>query len=197
MPLIPVKGKLKNKSDEQLLSLFLEKQDMDYLGELFVRYMHLVYGICLKYFKNRDDSKDAVMQIFEKVNTEVHNHTISNFKSWLYVVSKNYCLMELRKKGNKKFLQPEENIFVFMENKQEIHLVDNSDNLNLEKDLLNCIESLKKEQKLCIRLFYFDNKPYREIAEQMAFDEKKVKSYIQNGKRNLKICLEKKDGTKR
>jgi RNA polymerase sigma-70 factor (ECF subfamily) len=189
---IPFNRKLKDKSDHELLTKYLQNKSMDVLGELFGRYMHLVYGLCLKYFKNRDDSKDAVMQLFEKVASEVHKHEINNFKNWLYVVSKNYCLMEIRRNKHKIKMQHDENIFVFMENKLEIHPIDKEHDLNLEQALFDCIDRLKVEQKKCIRLFYFDNKCYREIASDLNFEEKKIKSFIQNGKRNLKICLENK-----
>jgi len=194
MPLIPFKGRLKNNSDEQLLAGFLKSRDMDILGELFGRHMHLVYGLCLKYFRDSDDAKDAVMQVFEKVNLEIQKHQIINFKSWLYVVSKNHCLMELRKKKPETDKQPEENYSVFMENGAELHPIDRTDNEGLEKALMECIEKLRSEQQSCIRLFYFENLCYREVARKLNMEEKKVKSHIQNGKRNLKLCLEKRNG---
>ena len=192
MPLIPFKGKLINRTDEQLLSLFLRENNMGVIGELFGRYMHLVYGVCLKYFRNRDDSKDAVMNIFEKVSTEVARHQVTNFKSWLYVVTKNYCLMELRKTNQHTKVQPEEHISVFMEKEEEFHPIDGGREPEIENKLQDCIEKLKNGQKKCILLFYYKNRCYREIASELKIEEKKVKSYIQNGKRNLKLCLENK-----
>lgn len=194
MPLIPIKGKLNNKPDQELLSIFIKGKNMDVLGELFGRYMHLVYGVCLKYLNNRDDAKDAVMQIFEKINTDVFRFEIGNFKSWLFVVTKNFCLMELRKNKRKFKINNEENSANIMEKDAEVHPIDKEQEINLEKALLECIEKLKGEQQKCIRLFYFEDKCYREIASEIEIDEKKVKSNIQNGKRNLKICLENNHG---
>jgi RNA polymerase sigma-70 factor (ECF subfamily) len=57
--------------------------------------------------------------------------------------------------------------------------------------LEKCIETLGDEQKQCVKLFYLQEKCYKEITESTGFDMNKVKSYIQNGKRNLKICMEK------
>jgi len=194
MQLIPFHKKIKAKTDEELLAGFLDNGDMEILGELYSRYMHLVYGVCLKYFKDRGKSQDAVIQLFEKIVIEIERHEIRNFKSWLYVVTKNHCLMELRKtKPGKTLLISEENeLTVFMENEPELHPVDREPEERNEQALNDCIERLKMEQKQCIRLFYFEGKSYREISAVLKLEEKKVKSFIQNGKRNLKICLEKK-----
>jgi RNA polymerase sigma factor (sigma-70 family) len=56
--------------------------------------------------------------------------------------------------------------------------------------LKKCIDQLKDEQKECIKLFYLEEKCYQEIAESTSYELKKVKSYIQNGKRNLRICMD-------
>ena len=194
MQLIPFYKNIKAKTDEELLSAFLNSGDMEMLGELYSRYMNLVYGVCLKYFKEREKSQDAVIQLFEKIAIEIERHEIRNFKSWLFVVTKNHCLMELRKnKPGKTMLVSEENeLDVFMENIPELHPIDREPEEINEQALNDCIERLKEEQKQCIRLFYFEGKSYREICVVLKLNEKKVKSFIQNGKRNLKICLEKK-----
>ena len=183
-------------SDEELLDLFQKKLETDYLGELYTRYMHLVYGVCLKHYKNVERAKDAVIEIYEKLQTELPNQQVKNFKSWLYVVTKNYCLMELRKNKSRKIVltSSDEELTVFMENEVDLHPIDREDN-NEEtaKALEDCIKRLKTEQRQSIRLFYFENKSYREIADELKAEIKKIKSLIQNGKRNLKICLETKD----
>lgn len=194
MQLIPFRKRNKKKPDDELLAEYLENRDMEILGELYQRYMHLVYGVCLKYFKEREKSKDAVIQIFEKLVTDIEKHEIRNFKSWLFVVAKNHCLMELRKTkpGQTLFISDEKEMDVFMESQPELHPVDRGPEELNDKALNDCIERLKEEQKQCIRLFYFENKSYREICSVLNLEEKKVKSFIQNGKRNLKICLESK-----
>lgn len=195
MQLISFNRNRKKLSDEKLLSAFLENNDTEDLGELFARYMHLVYGVCLKYFKDIEKSKDAVINIYEKIQTDIHKHQINNFKSWLYVVTKNHCLMELRKtKTHKLHLSNDEKeLAVFMENEPELHPIDREQNEATEKALADCIEKLKAEQRKCIRLFYYENKCYRLISEELMTEEKRVKSFIQNGKRNLKICMKKKN----
>ncbi|WP_346859983.1 sigma-70 family RNA polymerase sigma factor [uncultured Draconibacterium sp.] len=182
----------KQLDDQELLSIYLNEKDFEVLGELYSRYMHLVYGVCLKYFKNAEISKDAVIEIYEKIQTGIHKHDINNFKSWLYVVTKNHCLMELRKNSGTRLLVSSDNELAnFMENTPDLHPIDEEQNEAMEKALTDCIKKLKAEQKSCIRLFYYENKCYREIASELKLEEKKVKSFIQNGKRNLKICLEK------
>lgn len=150
--------------------------------------MDLVFGVCLKYFKDAERSKDAVMDIFNELNTKLKVHEVDNFKGWLHVLSRNYCLMQLRSPKN---LKTTEFNSTFMYSNQNTHL--NDELLEKEenyKKLENCIGKLPDEQKQTVQLFYLESKCYNEIAEITGFDWNKVRSYIQNGKRNLKICLE-------
>lgn len=190
-----VRGKIRIESDDELLKRFRSEGNPEVFGRLYSKYMHLVYGVCLKYLKNRDDSKDAVMQIFEKLIAEIPKHNIENFRSWLHVVTKNYCLMQLRsdKTYEEKLNAWKNDQVIFMEYDTVLHPLDEDrDTISMEKNLEYCIERLNDEQKECIRKFYFDNMCYNEIAADLDIDVKKVKSCIQNGKRNLKICLEEK-----
>jgi RNA polymerase sigma-70 factor (ECF subfamily) len=183
----------RQNSDEELLKEFTMTGDLEVLGRLYSVYMPLVYGVCLKYLKDRDESKDAVMQIFEKLISEIPKQKIDNFRSWLHVVTKNYCLMQLRSQKSRSERMQEwmTDSLVFMENDTELHPID-TDDPDMEAGLAKCIEKLKHEQKECIRKFYYENKCYTEIASDLSMDIKKVKSYLQNAKRNLKLCLEEK-----
>jgi RNA polymerase sigma-70 factor (ECF subfamily) len=173
--------------DSELLEYYKKSSDVEAAGLLYNRYTALVYGVCLKYLKDREDAKDAVMQLFEKLVSILNQHEIVHFKSWLYVTPRNYCLMQLRaKKGLfKEELSPQ-----IMETETDPHL-ENGDELeaNLGK-LERCIEELTNEQKECVKLFFLQQKCYKDVASRTGFDMNKVKSYIQNGKRNLKICME-------
>ncbi len=177
----------KNHQDEELVDLYRKSGDVAIVGELYNRYTAMTYGVCLKYLKDREESRDAVMQIFEKLIDTLKDHEISQFKGWLYVTARNFCLMQLRAGKNKKF---EEISPFLMESGEDVHLQEGPEiESNLSK-LEGCIERLPEEQKLCVRLFYLEKKCYKEITELTGFDLNKVKSYIQNGKRNLKICME-------
>ena len=169
---------------------FRNSGDLEILGKLYHKYMYLVYGLGLKYFRNREKAKDLVMQVFEKITVEVVKHEISNFRSWLYVVAKNQCLMQLRQEGaeDARFKMWQDEQKKIMESGIELHPLD--EDARLSEALRDCIKKLKEEQKSCIDLFYFKKKCYQEIAITLNIEVKKVKSYIQNGKRNLKICLE-------
>ena len=183
-------GKHPEKTDEELLGQFRDSGNLDTLGELYSRYMHLVYGVALKYLGERSDAQDAVMHIFEKLIIELPKHDVQQFKSWLYVLVKNHCFMEIRsKKSGEKRLEGLKNEQQFMESEEELHPIDREDS-SVEDALKACIEQLKDEQKVCIDLFYYQKLCYREIAARLNMEEKKVKSLLQNGKRNLKICLE-------
>ena len=186
--------KSSDRSDSDLIKDFTDSRDPGILGELYSRYIHLVYGVCMKYLKNRDEAMDASMQIFEKLITEVPRQNIENFRSWLHVVVKNYCLMQLRSEKSKEEKLNEWISYSvsFMEYEQFSHPVD-EDEVKKDKKLNDCIEQLKDEQRESIRLFYYSDKCYAEIAKSLNADEKKVKSLLQNAKRNLKICLESSD----
>ena len=188
--MLEISGKHQESSDEELLEKYINSGNLDVLGELYARYMHLVYGVSLKYYKDRDDAQDAVMFIFEKLIDDLPRHEVRNFKSWLYVLTKNHCLMEIRtRKSANQMLEGLKIEQEFMESLDEMHPIDREDEI-IEEALKECIEKLKSEQKQCIELFYYQKLCYQEIAEKLRLDEKKVKSFLQNGKRNLKICLE-------
>jgi RNA polymerase sigma-70 factor (ECF subfamily) len=184
----------RNKTDEELLLEYRSGRDLEVLGELYSRYIHLVYGVCLKYLREREESKDAVMQIFEKLISDIPVHDISNFRSWLYVVTKNFCLMQIRSQKSRfeKHLEWEKEEYLIMENDYILHPIDDGEK-DMDIELEDCIGRLKDEQRECIRQFYFDNRCYNDIASNMNIDEKKVKSHLQNAKRNIKICLEEKN----
>ncbi len=166
---------------------------MDELAILFQRYMDLLYGVCLKYLKQPEASRDAVMHIFEELVDKLRKHDVDNVKSWLYTLAKNHCLMQLRTPKNLK--TTEFNVEI-MQSEEEVHLngaLQREE--NLEK-MERCLQTLSAEQKITVELFYLQNKCYKEIAELTGLEWNKVRSYIQNGRRNLKICMEKSEMSK-
>ena len=174
-------------TDAELILAYKNSQQKEMVGELFKRYTGLVFGVCLKYLKDRELAKDAVMQLFEKLLSTLLTHEVAHFKSWLYVSARNHCLMQLRSAKGK--IHTEISPFL-MENREEEHQTDGIElETNLSK-LEKCIDTLNTEQKKCVQLFYLQERCYQEVAEHTGYDMGKVKSYIQNGKRNLKICME-------
>ncbi len=174
--------------DKELVAAFKKSGEINHLSILYQRYMDLVFGVCLKYFKDSERSKDGVMDIFEELNRKLRQHEVDNFKGWLHVLARNYCLMQLRSPKNRK---PMEFDTEFMQSDHTTHL----SNEALEKEatfkhLEQCLENLPEDQKQSIHLFFVEKKCYNEIAEITGYEWNKVRSYIQNGKRNLKICLE-------
>lgn len=171
----------------ELLRLYKESGELAHWGALYARYTSLVYGVCLKYLKDRDEAKDAVMQLFEKLIATLLSHEVENFRSWLYVTARNHCLMQLRARKSKYQVEFSSQL---MENQFLLHLEEEPEmEQNLSK-LEKCIAKLANDQQQCVRLFYLQEKCYKEITGLTGFDLNKVKSYIQNGKRNLKICME-------
>jgi len=177
-------------TDKELLVSFKETGDINVLSTLYQRYMDLVFGVCLKYFKDAERCKDAVMDIFDELNTKLRVHEVDNFKGWLHVLARNYCLMQLRSPRNIKTTEFNP---VFMHSEQNEHL--NGEALEKEENfrkLEQCMDTLPEEQKQSVMLFYLEGKCYNEIAAITGFEWNKVRSYIQNGKRNLKLCIEEK-----
>jgi len=178
--------------DAELMERYREMPDPEVLGELYQRYMLLVYGVCMKYLRSREDSQDAVMQIYETVVREIPRFEIRQFKSWLYGVTRNHCLMKLRKDSSDRLKQEKISSEMVMESDSINHLIEVDEDSTLQKRLKECMELLKEEQRRCVELFYYRQCCYREIASELSLEENKVKSYIQNGKRNLKICIDSK-----
>ncbi|OOQ59092.1 RNA polymerase sigma factor [Mucilaginibacter pedocola] len=178
-------------ADEELVSSYRLNADIGVLGKLYERHMPLVYGLCLKYLKDEEPARDAVMAIFEELVVKLKQHEVKQFRSWLYVLARNHCLMQLR--ADKKL--PTIGIDDFMEFTPVLHPDENEgDKEEALQALARCMDKLTAPQKQSVNLFYIEEKCYKEIAEQTGYTLNEVKSYIQNGKRNLKLCLEKRRG---
>lgn len=182
------KDRYSHISDQQLLGYFKADKNNNWLGILLQRYTLLLFGLCMKYLKNEEEAKDAVQQIFLKVITELHKYEVEYIKSWLYMVAKNHCLMKLRDKPGR---------IVDIQEQMMVSNDENSLQLHIQKDkqlelMTNSLQELSAEQKQCVTLFYLEKKTYQDIADETGYSLMQVKSYIQNGKRNLKILLEKK-----
>ena len=171
-----------------LIAGFKESGDLNILAELYKRYMELVYAVSLKYLKDSEASKDVVMEVFEELIHKLKKHDVVNFKSWLYTLVKNHCLMKLRILSRHKSVILDEN---GMQLQEELHQDDvNEKEWQLQR-MSDCIQKLAAEQKLTVELFYLQQKCYREISTITGLDWNKVRSLIQNGRRNLKICMDK------
>ncbi|MEM8895851.1 MAG: sigma-70 family RNA polymerase sigma factor [Bacteroidota bacterium] len=175
-----------DKSDEQLFELYSNTGEKRWLAVLFDRYRLMVYGVCLKYLKESELASDTTMDIFEKLLNQQSSDEIKKFKVWLYVLTKNQCLMILRKK--KPELKELDNDFV--ESRLIWHPTEEDDDQARQQRLEKCLEALPEGQLECIKGFFYDKQAYQELANSLNLELKKVKSHIQNGKRNLKLCLE-------
>jgi RNA polymerase sigma-70 factor (ECF subfamily) len=185
------KSEYNSYSDKDLIAAYCNDSNSLFLGILYKRYGHLVLGLCIKYLKNEEEAQDMVMNIFEKLTADLKKHKIEFFKSWLYTYSKNFCLMELRKKQSqlKKDIELQENTMLFMDSGEDLHPNSAAEKETAILQLETAMKDLNKEQKMCLELFYYKNKSYNEIVAITGFSANEVKSYIQNGKRNLKLKL--------
>ena len=177
---------LNQKSDKELVEEFRAgKVDVSIL---YRRYSNLVFGSCLKYFRNKPDADDAVSEIFALVSEKLKTHKVENFKSWLYTVTKNYCIEVLRKKNrHRDKISTAESMY-----SDVIFHPDNVENEEVLNKLEKCIEALPPKQRQTVDMFYFQKVSYKLIAEKMGISWDKVRSFMQNGRRNLRICLDQK-----
>jgi RNA polymerase sigma factor (sigma-70 family) len=175
-------------TDQELVNAYRQSSDLKVLAVLYQRYMDLLYGVCMKYFHESEAARDAVMNIFEELAHKLLKHEVEYFKGWLYTLAKNHCLMQLRTSDRVKTtsFDPEN-----VQSSEELHLngvMEKEDHLNR---LSHCLETLSSDQRTVIELFYLQNKCYKEIEGATGLDWNKVRSHIQNGRRNLKICMDK------
>ena len=175
-------------SDAELVTRYQSGGDLETLATLYQRYMEQVYGVCFKYLKEPEDARDAVMQIFEELTIKLKKHRVENFRSWLYTLARNFCLMQLRTPRNLKTIHLTEDGVYSDEGMHLNGIPEQEENL---RKMETCLQTLVPEQKQAVELFYLQQKCYREIAVITGLEWNKVRSCIQNGRRNLKICMEK------
>ena len=178
-----------HNDDNELLENFYRSKDNQWLGTLLQRYTLLLLGVCMKYLKNEEEAKDAVQQIFLKVFTELHKYRVDYFKSWLYMITRNQCLMRLRDRQGKIAKELTENLGL---QEQENNIAELAEKDALLAAMETSLEELNADQKTCVTLFYLQKKTYHEISDTTGYTLLQVKSHIQNGKRNLKMLVEKK-----
>lgn len=186
----PVNPKLhKHITDQELLERFYADHDNQWLGILLERYTLLLLGVCMKYLKDEEQARDSVQQIFLKAITELHKYRVEYFKSWIYMVAKNHCLMQLRDRPGKNTVEVKDNIPAEAIEGDKERLISNERTYEYMSEAL---KELNADQQLCVTLFYMEKKSYQQIAEQTGYNMMQVKSHIQNGKRNMRILIEKK-----
>ncbi len=154
---------------------------------MYQRYSGLIFGVCLKYLKDAEAAADASLDIYEELVQKVARFEIDNFKGWLHTLTRNHCLMKLRSgKGKQTVELPE----ALMQLDETVHLngvMEKEEHLN---QLEACIEGLNAEQKQVVQLFYLQEKCYNDITSVTGLSWNTVRSHIQNGRRNLKICMD-------
>ena len=173
-------------TDQELLEQFYTDHDNEWLGILLQRYTLLLLGVCMKYLKNEEDAKDSVQQVFLKVINDLPKYKVEYFKSWLYMVAKNHCLMRLRDKG-KYNVEINEQVLAAADEPGNSAAIEKEYHLSTMEQAL---QLLNDEQKVCVSLFYLQKQTYQQIAGSTGFSTMQVKSHIQNGKRNLKLQMQ-------
>jgi RNA polymerase sigma factor (sigma-70 family) len=187
-----ISDKYQDYSDQQLLSSFYKTKDNEWLGVLFPRYTLLIFGVCMKYLKDEQNAKDATQQIFVKCIDELQKYPVEYFKSWVYMITKNYCLMQLRHHPSKKAINIDDVSYSIKDESKSSDIEELKEKEVTLELMVSSLAELTIEQQQCVTLFYLEKKSYQEIAEHLNINYMQVKSAIQNGKRNLKIIVQKK-----
>ena len=198
--MLSVEKNIKQLSDELLIWEYQQTGERELVGELYSRYHHLAFGTCLKFLKNREESSDLVVEIFEKLLHKLSTEQVQHFNSWLYALCKNECISYIRRQAAQRnrrenWAEEEKRPEIFMENEALLRLCEEELSQEEEEEAQNvqvraALKKLPREQRLCLTLFYFKEKSYQQIAEKTQFSLLQVKSYLQNGKRNLKKLLQ-------
>ena len=183
----PNAGGEHNPEDQELVAAYQSTSDLKILAQLYQRYLDLLYGVCVKYLGEPESAKDAVMDIFEELAQKLPKHQVTYFRGWVYTLAKNHCLMKLRSSSRLKVssFDPDH-----MQTAEELHLNDRVQKEEQLGRLSKCIETLSADQRTVVELFYLQNKCYKEIETITGLQWNKVRSHVQNGRRNLKICME-------
>lgn len=183
------KSFVRKLSDEDIISLYKEKRWTNCIDELYQRYAHMVFGVCLKYVKQVENAEDLTLSLFASLSEKLVHHQVQHFKSWLYVSARNSSLMFLR--ANKINLELKDDHLLYDDSDQRLD--EKLEHDELIESLIEVFEELKQEQRICIQLFYLQKKSYEEVAHITTYSLKEVKSHLQNGRRNLKLLLEKRN----
>lgn len=177
-------------SDAELLARYRQTDDLADLAALFGRYTELTYGSSLKYLKDATAAEDAVMNIFEELTRKVKKHDIKQFRGWLHVLTRNHCLMILRKNSKNKTVEYDPQLMQSAEVVHPEYDLDEPTGISKTETLNNCLDTLAQHQRYAVEQFYYGDKSYKEIAAETGDPVGKVRSNIQNGRRNLRICME-------
>lgn len=189
---IPPTGDTGPADDQTLIAAYRQSADLKVVATLYQRYLDLLYGVCLKYLGEPEAAKDSVMDIFEELSRKLLIHEVAQFKGWLYTLAKNHCLMKLRSAGRTRTqtFDPE-----LVQTEDDWHLKDRMEKEDQFDRLSTCMETLPPDQKTVITLFYLQDKCYKEIETLTGMEWNKVRSHIQNGRRNLRLCMQRQEAT--
>ena len=183
-----LRGKEKPESDSDLLARFQGEEDKEALASLFNRYLELTYGLAIRYLKTEVRAEDAVMAIYIELQEKLPQHQIHNFKNWLHTFVRNHCLMQLRREKREVTENFDPHIVQSAEN---WHPLDEEiPGQDREITLRACLGQLNEQQIACVQLFYYQGHSYLAIAELRQESVGQVRSNIQNGRRNLRKCIE-------
>ena len=154
------------------------------MSDFFVLYREDVLGLCYYYTRDVELSKDLTMDTFETyLKRGKKGPVINDIKSYLLGIARNLCMAHFKK--SKRTQSIEESVLQFMEYEDE-----NAPNGEEVIDrLMMSMCKLTTDQRRCVELFFIKGCSYNQISKKLNFSYNEVKSFIQNGKRNLKKLM--------
>ncbi|THH39802.1 RNA polymerase sigma factor [Neolewinella litorea] len=181
-------------TDLDLLRAFRRQPDATRLLPLYERYAELIYAWCLRYLGTPQRAEDAGAEVFTVLLEQLPRHEVTNFRSWLQTVVRNHCLMQLRREKRDPVRQGEDPLVHFGAWPHQAE--ETAETPPDTRPLHHCLKQLNEAQRQCIRLFYLTpGESYASVGERLNLSVGQVRSHLQNGRRNLKICLEGRQAT--
>lgn len=176
-------------TDKDLLAQYAASGNAEYFGVLYNRYIPLLYGVCLKYLNDESKAQEAVARLFEELLLKLPGCEIPAFRTLLYNEACDYCFRVIEKENKEIPVR-------FNNNKPESAeilrlLCDEETGDKRTQALHNCLGRLPDGQRICITHFFIKEMSYADIVEKTGYALNTVKSNIENGKRNLMICINK------
>ena len=167
----------------------MKPEERKEIRDLFKAYTKDIFGVAYYILKDQQAAKDIIMDVFEVLLKQDSLAKIQNKKAWLLGTSRNLSLKKFNKQIKTQYGLEHKNIIeqIVEKDDQEELIIKNAN----EEAMLEQLALLKPLQSKCITLYYLKGLSYQQIAKKENISMNDVKSNIQNGKRNLKIKLEK------
>jgi RNA polymerase sigma-70 factor, ECF subfamily len=150
---------------------------------LYVKYQEYVYNVCLGILTNPDDARDCAQETFLRVYRKVGEFRAeSAFSTWLYRVTVNVCVGQLRKRPKTATASLEdENVRELADDGPEVWT---GLEREVDEDLVRqVVAELPDDYRVVLVLRYFQNLSYDEMVQVLGFSISQVKVKLHRARR--------------